>query len=465
MREDTVIICTCAVAGDTEAAFLAESRCGTAAALNYTATCDPCAGCLLGQAVSMDGRCEDYALCVACQASCTEYSSCFAESVVNRASAPGGTVCERMGLVNNGWCDEDAAESKCTAVQSLVAISGETGLCKAGEDRSDCEAHACNFGCKVSCEDKCTAIFNDPLSADACGCKFGCAMARGESPSPFAPENVSGELCEDMCESHCGDDGCTCGCADGQCCTIDGVSADGKCFSSETRSCDACDDSPCKVGCNMREDTNHDKDAQVHWEPACANSSKLLSKTSDMVQIWMYDRRFNLQLDTLMPIPMMLSMLIPMIIETLLPLLCLSWQKGNRMQGRHGRCTRWCCRRASYADDVTAGTRGCCVRAMNCFMCDDDQGVGSSLPTEALPDLTDEELAAKLTEVLEAKARARFGSGGGLREDRQKVAAEQLVSSTLVACDGLIFMRLQHKYMVTFSFLRDCNCSGWTWRG
>lgn len=405
--------------GNVEAEFAVQTRCKTTAALNCTTTCDVCAGCLLGESANMDGRCENYALCVACQGSCSDHSDCFPQSIVSRATAAGSTVCERMGLVNNGWCDEEPFEGDtCTAIQTLVDVGSERGLCREGEDSADCGQHSCNFGCQPTCEDKCHAVFPNKESADACACVFGCEMARGLPNSPSFPAKVTGDSCVQQCDAHCySSSSCTCGCGgDGECCIKLGGDK-GRCFNyrSDSNGLDPLGidafEPPCAVGCNLDEDTNYDPHAKVHWQPACANTSSVLAKTSDLVRIWMYDRRFNLQLNLMLPIPITLSMGFPMLFEVLLPFLCLSWQQGNRRGGKRSKCARCCCcRRKSYEDDVGA-RRNCCVRSMNCFMCDDDQGVGARAPSEALPDVSDQELAQKLEAALEIEARKDVRQG------------------------------------------------------
>ena len=63
---------------------------------------------------------------------------------------------------------------------------------------------------------------------------------------------------------------------------------------------------------------------------------------------------------------------------------------------------------------------------MNCFMCDDDQGVSARAPKEALPDITDEALAGRLKESFERIAETKYQNTNGIRNPRiRKLAEEQ----------------------------------------
>ena len=103
----------------------------------------------------------------------------------------------------------------------------------------------------------------------------------------------------------------------------------------------------------------------------------------------MNDKQFYFQLDMMLLMPVMMSMLIPMIFEAALPSLCHCWRRKSRDRGDRGCCARCCCRRKRQQAEEVTSARNCCLRVMNCFMCDEDAGTGKHQHTPCLPDLDD----------------------------------------------------------------------------
>ena len=124
-----------------------ETNCNTASARQCVAKCDPCVGCLEGVVDrATDGGnmtfCEDYPLCPLCREACSRFADCFPEA--SRVRATNGNACERIGWVNNDWCDAEHEADFLNCTGSYVR--GSSWVCDAADDVVDCSAH-CNFGC------------------------------------------------------------------------------------------------------------------------------------------------------------------------------------------------------------------------------------------------------------------------------------------------------------------------------
>jgi hypothetical protein len=121
-------------------------------------------------------------------------------------------------------------------------------------------------------------------------------------------------------------------------------------------------------------------------------SSVLETTVRDMMLIWVWDKRYKNQINQMILVPMVLSLLAPMLFEYLLPLACSSWQRSNRQAKRKGGLWCRCCCSICHCCR-------CCVLMWNCFLCDDDQGTRRKPRLPAFPDeLDDDELARLISE-------------------------------------------------------------------
>ena len=146
---------------------------------------------------------------------------------------------------------------------------------------------------------------------------------------------------------------------------------------------------------------------------------------SQMVELWMHDKRYKNQIGPMILLPVLVGVNIPMIFEYLLPAICVSWQRANRRTqedrerereqmrreaafaagggiGRGRLCKRWwrrcwhCWCTTKCCCSLCRMCR-CCVLMCNCFMCDADRGTTKEPPKEAFPDYTDSDLARDLS--------------------------------------------------------------------
>jgi hypothetical protein len=122
-------------------------RCSTPSAHQCLVECDPCVGCFDGVVDrATDGGnmtfCEEYQLCSSCIEACNHFGDCFPATSRERAAV--GNSCERIGWVNNGYCNaqHEAAELDC--LDDHAADS--SWVCDDADDANDCSKH-CNFGC------------------------------------------------------------------------------------------------------------------------------------------------------------------------------------------------------------------------------------------------------------------------------------------------------------------------------
>ena len=112
----------------------------------------------------------------------------------------------------------------------------------------------------------------------------------------------------------------------------------------------------------------------------------ITTKSSEMVKLWMYDKRFKNQISAMVPIPLSLSLFVPMIFEYLLPKLCVSWRRKTRIsaQSKKRKKSCLCC--------CNLCTRcRCCVVTCNCLMCDEDAQSAGRI-REACLDIDDDAL-------------------------------------------------------------------------
>ena len=97
------------------------------------------------------------------------------------------------------------------------------------------------------------------------------------------------------------------------------------------------------LGCKLPIDTASLQVARRRLERPCGGSRKQVAKSSDLLRLWMGDKRFKNQITLMVLIPFILSVIIPMIFEYLLPSLCRSWQRSNRRDRNRGCCAKCCC--------------------------------------------------------------------------------------------------------------------------
>lgn len=176
-----------------------------------------------------------------------------------------------------------------------------------------------------------------------------------------------------------------------------------------------CQNSVCNFGCKTESDTQFDAVAKKHLPSACTGSLRKDTKSSEMVKLWLYDKRFKNQVGDMITVPLTLSLFFPLLFEFLMPSLCACWQRTNRRPKRPNvkrlnccaRCCCWmchCCR--------------CCIVMCNCFMCDEDAKRVGKHRKSALPELED---ASDNLDPDKARQKADEKLRDMLNEDREEM--------------------------------------------
>ena len=457
------------------AALLAEFSkllgCGSTAAEACVDMCSECAAC--GEFIDSSGDttyhlfapnlqneteadrrehtkfCHEYELCNTCQRECKDFWPCFPKLTQTRVLS-GRNACERMGRVRNSWCDE--AEPHCR-----FPSNNASWVCPPGQDESDCtqtekisptnmvihgdkaEATKCNVGCKPTCEDKCRPRYGAATEKNMAGsCVFGCDAMRAGGLSWCESDSKSRRLTRVQvlgldescrsCDTHC---------------ALKYQFSD---FGSEKEREDRTQ--ACIMGCEMPEDLLFDNTVRWHWGSACSGHKQIVRKVSFMMKIYMFDKlKELLQLSQMIVVPMTVSLIIPVLIPMLLSLMCSKWYRSNRRHGRRSRVMRvCCCRGESYSEDSRKKKRSRCVRVMNCFMCDDDQGTSSATNAPAL-DIDDTSLSEELSQALDAD----IGVWSDPWHAKEYSAADEIIMESMLEPfrESDVYARLTYTVLVT----------------
>jgi hypothetical protein len=298
-------------------------QCSDKLASNCVAQCSECIACMFDplevhtpagafrhrpaltfQPVAAQKFCQEYQLCTECVENCKRYRECFDYEDIKRASAdaPGasGTACERMGRLENGWCDEDEpAFAKTNPSQTCLLPNSRntTWTCPVGEDRIDCTSQVysnrtrntrrqCNVGCKPPCEEKCLRKYV-PEEALFPRCVVGCEASRSglrldydgtfrvNGTGKHIPVLPTREVCHLEKDNKLGwglDPESDIECVD--CKLYCSDQAEVRKWSDATA---------CETGCMASEDVLYDESARVHYSGACKGENEMLALVSHMV--------------------------------------------------------------------------------------------------------------------------------------------------------------------------------------